>query len=165
LASTIVEGFVQALVVLRALFAPSLVAALEGTSASERTRVIRKTLGISYVLAIAATIVALIGFPLFLSWSGLERNFAGSFSIFAVLQIGTTLAAGYIVLGTILMLGNRPADQSRYVVAAVAINVSANVPLAAAYGALGSAFATAGSVILTSILLHEMIKRRLALSI
>ncbi len=104
LASTIVEGFVQALIVLRALFAPSLIAALEFAPASEKARVVMKTLGVSYVLAIAATVVALIGFPFFLSWSGLDRNFSGSFPIFAVLQIGTTLAAGYIVLGTILMM-------------------------------------------------------------
>jgi O-antigen/teichoic acid export membrane protein len=85
--------------------------------------------------------------------------------IFAMLQIGTALAAGYIVLGTILMLGNRPADQSIYVAAAVAINIGCNFLLAAAYGALGAAFATAVAAVLASILLHWMVRRRLALPI
>jgi O-antigen/teichoic acid export membrane protein len=165
LASTIVEGFLQALIVLRALYAPSLIAALEFAPASEKAQVVKKALRVSYVLAAAATAVALIGFPFFLSWSGLGRNFSDSFPIFAVLQVGMALAAGYIVLGTILMLGNRPADQSRYVAMAVAINISANFALAATYGARGAAFATAGSAVLSSILLHRMMKRRLSLAI
>ncbi len=117
------------------LFAPSLIAALEFAPASEKRGSLKKRFAFHTSWRAAATAVALIGFPFFLSWSGLGRNFSDSFPIFAVLQVGMALAAGYIVLGTILMLGNRPADQSRYVAIAVAINISANFALAATYGA------------------------------
>ncbi|MBR1257953.1 oligosaccharide flippase family protein [Bradyrhizobium sp. AUGA SZCCT0240] len=164
LASTLVEGLMQGLIVIRTLVASALVEALQEPARKTTAELIRWTRRASYLLFLVVAILALPVYWAFLDVTGLMTDFSDSILIFAILIAGPTLAAGYIPLGTILMFAGRPFEQSVLAAIILAANTALNFALTAPFGAIGAATATASANVFAAALLHLLIKRRLGLA-
>lgn len=163
-ASTVVEGFMQFLIVLQVILNPNLSALTAQKKLTElRERALRSRNWI-YLISFAAVPTIVAVFPLAVK-IGTQESFLEAWIPFGILMVGVMLISGYVPFGNILAMSNRPGYQTFQVFAATLLNIILNISLIPKFELVGSAVATVTAMIFAVLLQLFLVKKILSLKL
>lgn len=162
-AAQLAEGAFQLLVVLQNNYNPLLARHLAGGRLEELRVLVARGRRVAYGLFAAVAVVAVLLYPLAVRLLIDKPEFQASWMPFALLMAGITLAAGYLPFQHALLMGNRPAWHSAYMLLVVGLNAAGNALLIPRYGIEGAALATGLSFVAAAALLYGLARGLLGL--
>jgi O-antigen/teichoic acid export membrane protein len=164
-AAILAEGIFQVLVALRTNYAPICARLLAAGDRGELVALVRRGRNRTYLLAIPAAALAVLGY-----WVGGEilssrPVIADSWPYFAILLAGMAAASGYVPFTTMLLYARRPGAYTWLTLAVLLVNVVANAILIPAVGPIGAPIGTALAFVALAALSVGTSRRLLGLEI
>ena len=153
LASIVIEGMVQLVNVVRHNINAHIAPFLTDRNKEDLAVSIRKTVGITYRVAIVTALVTLILYPLLLSFALETEDLTTSWKFLFVMLAGLVAGAGYRPFEMILSQGGFPGWQTILRILVVTTHILLSLVLIPIIGAPGAAIATALTFISSAIYL------------
>lgn len=160
LAAALNEGVMQLAVVLQNNVNPVVARLLADGDRAELQAMVKR-LRRWFVPALASVCAAAAAvFPAAIPRLIGNPDFAGGAIPFAILMAGIAIASPYLPFAHLLLMAKRPGWHTVLLVAAIAVNVIGNVTLIPRLGLAGAATSTAGTVVVSALLLRGLARRR-----
>jgi O-antigen/teichoic acid export membrane protein len=160
LAAALNEGVMQLAVVLQNNLDP-LIARLLGEGDRAELHALVKRSRRWFVPALTAVCAAAAAmFPVGIPWLIGDPGFAAGAIPFVILMAGIAIASPYLPFAHLLLMARRPGWHTVLVVATIAVNAIGNVALIPRLGLTGAATSTAGTVVVSALLLRGLARWR-----
>jgi stage V sporulation protein B len=153
------EGLAQAIVVVRANLNPLITRYLADGDAAGLAIFARRVTAYFTIFMLVAGVGLVAVFALAANHLFPDQRFAGATAPLAILVVGLVLASPYMPLGMAFTQAGRPALQTWFSAAVLAVNVLSNIILIPTFGINGAAMGTAISYAATALLLAVLLKR------
>tara|TARA_B100000989_G_scaffold298932_1_gene291168 strand:+ start:1947 stop:3230 length:1284 start_codon:yes stop_codon:yes gene_type:complete len=163
-AALFAEGFLQIIVVLQNNINPIL-AKLIKTNKVELSKFISKLKWTSYKFISLIGILSISIYPLLISLITNKPEFIKSFIPFSIILLGIIISSGYLPFQNILIMFNRPSEQSNVIILVALINVCLNSIFIPLLGMKGASLGTALSTIFSVYILKYFVKKEFNLKI
>ena len=142
-AAVLAEGLYQAVIMVRSVFAPRVIDALQNKNAESVSQISRQVLRVGYGLVVLGGVLGVTLYSWAVDLLGLADKFGMAWELLAILIVGIVVGGGYISLNQILLWGKRPGAHSLYICSVIVVNILGNLILIPYYHAMGAAVATA----------------------
>jgi O-antigen/teichoic acid export membrane protein len=156
LAAALNEGATQLSVVVQNNVNPIMATALAAGRRTDVEALIRRTRRWFVPAFAGACAVGALAFPVVIPRLVGDSTFSDGAAPFAILMAGLALASPYLPFSQILLMGDRPAWHTVFMVAVVATNLAANLAFIPYLGLAGAATATATAVITSAVLIRSL---------
>jgi O-antigen/teichoic acid export membrane protein len=165
LAALVADGMSQILIALRTNYSPVLVKLLAERRTEELLQMVRRVRSRIYPLALAAAVVAAIGYALVVPWKGSDPELARSWIYFAIILAGVVAGSGYVPFNQVLLWAHRPGWYTVLMGATVGVGALLSVVLAGSFGAMGTAIGSAVTQVVALVMLRRLARRVLDLAL
>jgi O-antigen/teichoic acid export membrane protein len=165
IASTFSEGLFQMCMVMRLAMEPRIAGLAAKQISSELHGLIRKYIGMSYVLLAPVIICAVALYVPITKILFNKTEIVGTSNIFYILAVGILLSCGFIPLTNMLQQVGDPLGQSGLLFIVSILNLIGNLILVPQFGGTGAAAGTAIAQIMFVPVLLILMKRRQQISI
>jgi len=165
LASVVYEGALQLPVVVQNNVNPLIAKHVAAGELVEVEGIVRRSRRWFVPAMIAACAIGAVLYPFVIPWLTGKPEFGDGALAFAILMGGIALSAAYLPFNQALLMAGKPGWHSFYIVAMVAIAVSALAILTPRYGIDGAAVGTAIGLVGSAVLLRIMVRARVGIRI
>jgi O-antigen/teichoic acid export membrane protein len=156
MAASMAEGASQLAVAVQVNLNPRIAAALAAGRRDEVEALVRSTRRWFVPAMAGVCALAAAGFPLIIPWITQQPDFMDGALPFAILVGGLALVAAWQPFNQILLMGSRPGWHTIYVALVVSANIAGCFLLIPRFGLVGTAIATAASLVFSAVLLMRM---------
>jgi O-antigen/teichoic acid export membrane protein len=157
MAALVAEGMYQALVALRAIYAPHVVVMIAGDQRAELERRIHKGRNRTYLAALAIGAVAVAAYALLIPYVTHDPQIRDSWKYFAIMVAGMVAGAGYVPFSQILLWAKRPGWHTILIAIVLASVSLLEWLLVPQLGAIGAAIGNGATYVITAIVLRVMV--------